>query len=130
MKPSLYNKLRNYSHVGTWFSFMYSVWYYCDAKTYTLDSKLVGMPVTSIIISGVIGVFWEWCQSSYLKTYFDWNDVLRSTIGGFLGYLFYLWFPEFEIIAKWISLFFILLVIYSAIKGLKLIYLRKNENRL
>lgn len=124
MKVTLYNKLRNYAHVGMWFSFMYSMWYYCDAITYTLDSRITGMPLASIIISTAGGFLWEWCQSFYLKTYFDWNDILRSAIGGFLGYLFYLWYPYVDFIAFWISLLFVILIIYSIGKGLKLMYLR------
>jgi len=126
MKANLYSKIRNYAHVGMWFSFMYSIWYYCDAITYTLDSRITGMPLVSIIFSAAGGFLWEWCQSLFLKTYFDWNDILRSSIGGFLGYLFYLWFPYVEFIAYWLPLFFLLLIFYSIGKGLKLMYLRRK----
>jgi len=126
MKATLYIKLRNYTHVGMWFSFIYSMWYYCDAITYTLDSILTGMPLVSIILSTGGGFTWEWCQSVFLKAYFDWNDILRSAIGGFLGYLFYLWQPYIDFVASWLFLFFLMLIVYSIFKGARLMYLRNK----
>ena len=75
------------------------------------------MPLVSIILSTAFGGAWEWCQAYFLKSFFDWNDVLRSAIGGFLGYLFYLWQPSVEFIAKWCSFAFIGLILYSVYKG-------------
>ena len=56
MKVTLYNKLRNYAHVGMLFSYIYTMWFYNNAHEYTLDSKIVGMSLASIIISIVLGL--------------------------------------------------------------------------
>ena len=117
MNTKLYNTLRNSTHVAMLFSFIYSIWYFNNAITYTLDSKIIGMSLASLILSTAFGGAWEWCQAYFLKSFFDWNDVIRSAIGGFLGYLFYLWQPNIEFIAKWSSIGFIALILYSIYKG-------------
>jgi len=127
MKVTLYNKLRNYAHVGMLFSYIYTMWFYNNAHEYTLDSKIAGMSLASIIISIVFGGFWEWCQSYFLEAPFDLKDIARGTIGGFLGYLFYLWQPNIEFIAKWCSIAFFALSLYSIYKG---IVLMKTRNQL
>ena len=120
----LYNQLRDLAHVLELFCYTYSLWFYCDAYQYTLDSKLIGMPLVSIILSLVFGGLWEWCQSFFLKSYFDWSDVFRSALGGILGCGFYLSFPHIGFIASWLSLSFVGLVILSIYRGLVLIQKR------
>jgi len=117
MNTKLYSTLRNSTHVAMLFSFTYSIWYFNNAITYTIDSKIIGMSLASLILSTAFGGAWEWCQAYFLKAFFDWNDVFRSAIGGFLGYLFYLWQPNIEFIAKWCSIGFVALILYSIYKG-------------
>lgn len=117
MKTTIMNFLRNCTHVVMLFCFNYSLWYYANAIEYTLDGKIIGMSLASLTLSTCFGGAWEWCQAYFLKAVFDWNDVLRSAIGGFLGYLFYLWQPSIEFIAKWCSIAFIVLILYSVYKG-------------
>ena len=127
MKSNLYIKLRNYSHIGMLFSYVYTIWFYCEAHEYTLDSKIARMSLVSIIFSIIFGGFWEWCQSYFLGAFFDVKDIARGMVGGFLGYLFYLWQPNVEFIAKWCSIFFFALTLYSIYKG---ILLMKTRNQL
>jgi hypothetical protein len=127
MKTNLYNILRNFAHVGMLFSYIYAIWFYCQAHEYTLDSKIVGMSLATVIISIVYGGFWEWCQGYFLGAAFDVKDIARGVVGGFLGYLFYLLNPNVEFIAKWCSLFFFALTLYSIYKG---ILLMKHRNQL
>jgi hypothetical protein len=121
------NQLRNYAHVAMLFSYIYTIWFYCKGFEYTLDSKIIGMSLASVIIAFAFGGAWEWCQSYFLNAPFDLKDVFRSAIGGFLGYLFYLWHPNIEFIAKWCSIGFLLLTLYSIYKG---ILLMKKRNQL
>ena len=127
MKSNLYIKLRDYAHVFMLFSYIYSMWFYSLAYEYTLDSKIIGMSLVSIILSIIFGGFWEWCQSYFLEAPFDLKDIARGAVGGFLGYLFYLYFPNVEFIAKWCSIFFFVLSLYSIYKG---ILLMKSRNQL
>ena len=127
MKSNLYIKLRDYAHVFMLFSYIYSMWFYSLAYEYTLDSKIIGMSLVSIILSIIFGGFWEWCQSYFLEAPFDLKDIARGTVGGFLGYLFYLWQPNIEFIAKWCSIAFFALSLYSIYKG---ILLMKSINQL
>lgn len=126
MKTTIMNFLRNCTHVVMLFCFNYSLWYYANAIEYTLDGKIIGMSLASLTLSTCFGGAWEWCQAYFLKAVFDWNDVLRSAIGGFLGYLTYLKFPHLPIIAIWGSLGCLLVVIYSIYNGIKLINARNK----
>lgn len=124
---NLYNSLRDWVHVGMLFSYIYAIWFYNNAYEYTLDSRIIGMSLASVIISIVYGGFWEWCQSYFLESPFDEKDIVRGAIGGFLGYFFYLINPNVEFIAKWCSVFFFALTLYSIYKG---ILLMKKRNQL
>jgi hypothetical protein len=127
MNTKIYNQLRNFAHVAMLFCFIYSIWYYCGAKEYTIGGKIIGMSIGSFVIGAVFGGFWEFCQNVFLKSIYDVKDVLRSAVGGFLGYLFYLSFPSIEFIAKWCSLGFIGLILYSIYEGVILIIKRKEQ---
>ena len=124
---NLHNNIRNWVHVGMLFSYIYAIWFYSLGHEYTLDGKIVGMSLASLIISVVYGAFWEWCQSYFLEAPFDVKDITRGVIGGFSGYLFYLYNPNLEFIAKWFSIFFFVLTLYSIYKG---ILLMKTRNQL
>lgn len=124
---NLYNTVRNWIHVGMLFSYVYAIWFYNHAYEYTIYSKIIGMSLASIILSIVYGGFWEWCQSYFLESPFDIKDIGRGAIGGFLGYLFYLLNPNVEFIAKWCSVLFFALTLYSIYKG---ILLMKKRNQL
>jgi hypothetical protein len=67
---------------------MYVIGCLTEFSTYTLASKIVGVPLASVIIGIAVGFFWEWFQSYKLKTFMDLNDVLRTAIGTIFGGLF------------------------------------------
>jgi len=126
MITTIYNQLRNYAHLAKLFCFIYSIWFYCKAFEYTIDSKIIGLSLASVIIATVYGGFWEWCQKVFLKAPFSYSDILKSAIGGFFGHLFYLHNPNVEFIAKWCSLAFVGLVLVSIGLGLKLMWKRRK----
>jgi hypothetical protein len=124
MISTLYNEARNYAHLVKLFCFIYSIWFYCNAFEYTLESKIVGLSIASIVISAAYGGIWDWCQKVFLKAPFSWGDIVKGIVGGFLGYLFYMINPNVEFIAKWCSLACGCLVLISIGLGLKLMYTR------
>ena len=121
---TIYNHARNYVHLVKLFCFVYSIWFYCNAFEYTMGSKIVGMSLASVIIAAVYGGFWEWCQKVCLGAPFSYGDIIKGIIGGFLGYLFYMYNPNVEFIAKWCSLAFVGVILISIGLGLKLMYTR------
>ena len=67
---------------------MYAIGILTGFQTYTLESKIIGVPLVSIIVSGVIGFFWEVKQAWKKPKNFDRNDIIRTAIGGLLGGIF------------------------------------------
>ena len=80
--------MRNAYHIFIGATLMYLIGCLTNFQTYTLDSKIIGVPLVSITIGLCIGFIWEWFQSYKLMTFFDWNDVFRTAIGTFIGGLF------------------------------------------
>ena len=93
-------KLRDSFHIFIGFAIMYLIGSFTDFSEYTLEGKIIGVPITSIIIGIVIGFFWEWAQAVIIKSYFDVMDIVRAVIGTFIGGLFSLWFPDI----KWLMI--------------------------
>jgi hypothetical protein len=65
---------------------MFFIAYLTEFHTYTDEAKIFGIPLTSFIISGIVGVIWEQYQL-YKKQIKEigWDDVLRTAIGGLFG---------------------------------------------
>lgn len=116
---------RNAFHPIKLFCFIYSLWYFCNAIEYTTDSKIFGLSIGTIIITLIYSGLWETLQETLLGAKFDYKDILRSVIGGFIGYLTYLKFPHLPIIAIWGSLACLAVVIYSIYNGIIMIARRK-----
>jgi len=123
---TLIKTARNAFHPIKLFCFIYSLWYACNAIEYTTNSKIFGLSIGTIIIALIYSGLWETLQNTLLGAKFDYMDILRSVIGGFIGYLTYLKFPNLPIIAIWGSLACLLVVIYSIYNGIKLMIARNK----
>jgi hypothetical protein len=93
-------KLRDSFHIFIGFAIMYLIGSATDFAEFTLDGKIVGVPLVSAIIGISIGFFWEWCQSVIIKSHFDVMDIVRTAVGTFTGGLFSLWLPDI----KWLMI--------------------------
>ena len=89
-------KLRDSFHIFIGFAIMYLIGSLTDFSEYTLDGKIIGVPIASAFIGGMIGFFWEWAQAVIIKSYFDYIDIVRTAIGTLAGGLFSLWLPDIE----------------------------------
>jgi hypothetical protein len=87
-------KLRDSFHIFIGFAIMYLIGSITDFSEFTLDGKIIGVPLVSAVIGISIGFFWEWCQSVIIKSYFDFMDIARTAIGTLAGGLFSLWLPD------------------------------------
>jgi len=85
---------RDYYHIFIGFTIMYLIGSVTNFAEFNTYSKIIGVPLISLIIGGFAGFFWEWVQSYLMKSYFDYNDVIRTAIGSLLGGLFCLWLPN------------------------------------
>jgi hypothetical protein len=93
-------KLRDSFHIFIGFAIMYLIGSLTDFAEFTLDGKIIGVPLVSAVIGVSIGFFWEWCQSVIIKSYFDVMDIVRTAVGTLVGGLFSLWFPDI----KWLMI--------------------------
>ena len=89
-------QLRDSFHIFIGFAIMYLIGSVTDFAEFTLDGKIIGVPIASAFVGAMIGFFWEWCQSVIIKTYFDFIDIVRTAVGTFVGGLFSLWFPDIK----------------------------------
>jgi len=89
-------KLRDSFHIFIGFAIMYLIGSITDFSEFTLDGKIIGVPIVSAFIGAMIGFFWEWAQAVIIKSYFDYMDILMTAIGTFSGGLFSLWLPDIE----------------------------------
>ena len=87
-------KLRDSFHIFIGFAIMYLIGSVTDFAEFTLDGKIIGVPIVSAFIGGMIGFFWEWAQAVIIKSYFDFMDIVRTAVGTFAGGLFSLWLPD------------------------------------
>ena len=86
--------MRDALHIAIGFTIMYLIGSLTNFAEFTTYSKIVGVPIISLIVGGAIGFAWEWLQSYLMKSFFDFNDVCRTAIGTLLGGLFSLWMPN------------------------------------
>ena len=107
-------KLRDSFHIFIGFSIMYLLGCLTEFSTYTLTSKLIGVPIASAFVGFSIGFFWEWMQSYFMKVFFDFNDVIRTSIGTFLGGLFSLFIVNYTLI--YITCFLSLILVLNDLK--------------
>lgn len=90
-------KLRDSFHIFIGFAIMYAIGSFTEFSEYTLSGKIIGVPLTSIII-GLLSYFWEWAQEYFSKgeIKIDFKDVARTSLGTLLGGLFSLWMPNID----------------------------------
>jgi hypothetical protein len=55
--------MRNFYHVLIGFSIVYTIGVLTGFQSYTLEGKIIGVPLISIIIGGILGFLWEAKQS-------------------------------------------------------------------
>lgn len=94
--------MRDALHIAIGFNIMYLIGSLTNFAEFTTYSKIVGVPLISLIVGGFIGFAWEWLQSYLMKSFFDFNDVGRTAIGTLLGGLFSLWMPNITLLI-WLS---------------------------
>lgn len=87
-------QLRDSFHIFIGFAIMYLIGSVTDFSEFTLESKIIGVPIVSAFIGWAVGFFWEWCQAVIIKSYFDFMDIIRTAVGSLAGGLFSLWFPD------------------------------------
>jgi len=89
-------KLRDSFHIFIGFTIMYLIGSVTDFAEFTLDGKIIGVPIASAFIGAMIGFFWEWAQTIIIKSYFDYMDIVRTAVGTLAGGVFSIWLPDIE----------------------------------
>ena len=84
--------MRNFYHILIGFAITYTIGLNSFSGFNLTFGNILGVTLTSIVISGCIGFIWEWLQSYKYMSFFDMNDVLRTAIGGLFGGLVSLFF--------------------------------------
>ena len=85
--------MRNFYHIFVGFTIMYMIGCLTGFATYTLQGKIIGVPLLSAFLGLVFGFVWEWLQIYFTITYKDdLKDVLRTAIGFFIGGIVSLFF--------------------------------------
>jgi hypothetical protein len=107
--------MRNAYHILIGFTLMYLIGSLTNFSEFTTYSKIVGVPLISLIVGSAIGFVWEWLQSLRNPLIFDLNDIIRTAIGSFLGGLFSLWMPNI----LWLILVSCSVSLFLIIKDLK-----------
>lgn len=86
--------IRDFYHIFIGYTALYLIGSLTNFAEFTTYSKIVGVPLISLIVGGVAGGFWEWLQSLTNPKNFDFNDIERTAIGTLLGGLFSMWIPD------------------------------------
>ena len=108
--------MRNFYHILIGFTLMYLIGSLTNFSEFTTYSKIVGVPLISLIVGSAIGFVWEWRQSLQNPKNFDNNDILRTTLGTLSGGLFSLWMPDINWLIISLSIVSIGLVLKDLIK--------------
>jgi len=77
--------MRNFFHIFIGFSIVYAIGILTGFQTYTLEAKIIGVPLVSVLIGVVIGFFWEVKQAWKKPKNFDRKDIIRTAIGTLAG---------------------------------------------
>tara|TARA_R110000868_G_scaffold14426_4_gene67255 strand:- start:48936 stop:49289 length:354 start_codon:yes stop_codon:yes gene_type:complete len=89
---------RNSLHIFIGFSLMYTIGNLTYFSTYTLNSKIFGCTLASLVIGGALGAGWEWLQSLKNPKNFDKYDVMRTAIGSLLGGVLAIFYPNLDLL--------------------------------
>lgn len=77
---------RNFLHYLIGFTIMFVIAYLTKFHTFTDEEKIFGVPLLSFVITGIIGLLWEFYQLYKKQTIeIGFDDVLRTAIGGMIG---------------------------------------------
>lgn len=93
----------NICHYFVGFVWLYAIGNLTNWNEFDNYSKIIAVPLLSIIITAVLGFFIEWVQGLATKQQFDLTDIIRTVIGGFFGGLTAVLFPNLNLF-MWISL--------------------------
>ena len=93
----------NICHYIIGFSFLHAIGNLTDWNEFDNYSKIIAVPVLSIIIGAASGFAIEWVQVVIIKKGWNNTDILRTTIGAFFGGLMSVFFPNLNLF-MWISL--------------------------
>ena len=85
---------RDFYHIFIGFSIMYVIGSLTNFSEFDTYSKIVGVPLISLIVGSAVGFAWEWLQSLKNPKNFDKNDIERTAVGTLLGGLFSMWIPD------------------------------------
>ncbi len=92
---------------------MYIIGSLTDFSTFTLESKIIGVPLASAVVGLTLGFAWEWIQGVFIDSPLNIGDILRTIIGTLTGGILSLFFPD----VLWIMLTFgvasFLLIVYD-----------------
>ena len=95
---------------------MYLIGSLTNFSEFTTYSKIVGVPLISLIVGSAIGFVWEWLQSLKNPKNFDNNDIFRTALGTLSGGLFSLWLPDINWLMITLSITSAVLVLKDLIK--------------
>jgi len=90
--------MRNFYHIFIGFTVMYIIGSLTNFSTFTTESKIIGVPLASLVVGLFGGFVWEWLQGVTIGSDLDKKDVLRSVIGTFLGGVTSIFYPDSNII--------------------------------
>ena len=95
--------LNDIFHYLIGFSFLHAIGNLTNWNEFDNYSKIIAVPILSIIIGIAIGFGIEAIQDLIVKKGFDNTDIARTTIGAFFGGLMSVFFPSLDLF-MWISL--------------------------
>lgn len=93
--PEMNNaKLNNIFHYVVMFPIAYLIGLGCAAEGYTFDGRYFGFPAAMLLVTGVLGGIIEGAVKLVMGSKMDKKDVLRYGIGGLLGGITYVFYPD------------------------------------
>lgn len=88
--------MRNSFHIFIGFTILYLIGSLTGFAEFTLYSKVVGVSLISITVGWIIGFDWEGLQTLVNPKVFDWNDIIRTTLGTLLGGVLSIFYPDIQ----------------------------------
>ena len=77
--------MRNALHIICGCAIMFVIGVLSKFSTYTIEGKIIGVPLLSAFIGLFIGFLWELYRWKIGRSYIDINDIIRTAIGSLIG---------------------------------------------
>ena len=127
MRKITKNDLRNCVHYIGGFTLVYAVLHHSNILDGYLWQIIILYLALGSLMAGLAGWAWEWAMEIILKEPSDFEDVVRTAIGGFLGGITAAIFPNITIISRWLLLACIIAAILDIIRAIINYYKNKTK---